>query len=296
LAQRFLTVTFKYDPWGRRIEKSSTAGTSIYVYDGYNLIEETNAAGAAVALYSQGENVDEPLAGLRSGTTSYYEVDALGSITSLTNAAGAIASNYTYDSFGNLVATSGSIVNNFRYTGRELDSETSLYYYRSRYYDPAAGRFVSEDPFRYNEGWENLYSYVTNSPLNLIDPLGLWPQPPMTSPIVPILMCPWCNQFANGSALMWQNYKRMEETKWVRGDKYYHCIANCEATNAGPGGAVAAKIISFLRTDVRSRITEPTDWQNDKKANTCGQQGGNCDQTCAPFVPKYSPGKPQFHW
>jgi hypothetical protein len=91
-------------------------------------------------------------------------------------------------------------------------------------------------------------------------------------------------------------FKRMEETKWLRGDKYYHCIANCEATNAGPGGAVAAKVISFFRTDVRSRITEPTDWQNDKKANTCGQQGGNCDQTCAPFVPKYSPGKPQFHW
>jgi len=46
---------------------------------------------------------------------------------------------------------------------------------------------------------------------------------------------------------MWNNFKRMEETKWVRGDKYYHCIANCEATNAGPGGAVAAKIISFLK-------------------------------------------------
>ena len=58
----------------------------------------------------------------------------------------------------------------------------------------------------------------------------------------------------------------------------------------------SALYFSFLRTDVRSRITEPTDWQNDKKANTCGQQGGNCDQTCAPFVPKHSPGKPQFHW
>ena len=291
------TVSYAYDPWGRRVYKSSSSGTSVYAYDGYNVIEETNAAGAAVARYSQGENVDEPLAGLRSGTTSYYEADALGSITSLSNAAGALAQTYTLDSFGNLVATSGSIVNNFRYTGRELDSETNLYYYRSRYYDPAAGRFVSEDPFRYNEGWENLYSYVTNNPLNLIDPLGLWPQTPVvTSPIVPILMCPWCNQFGTGAALMWQNYKRMEETKWVRGDKYYHCIANCEATNAGPGGAVAAKIISFLRTDVRSRITEPTDWKNDKVANTCGQQGGNCDQTCAPFVPKYSPGKPQFHW
>jgi RHS repeat-associated protein len=288
--------SFKYDPWGRRIEKSCSAGTSIYAYDGYNLIEETNAAGAAIARYSQGENVDEPVAGLRSGTTSYYEADAIGSITSLTNATGAIASNYTYDSFGNLLASSGSIVNNFRYTGRELDSETNLYYYRSRYYDPAAGRFVSEDPFRYNEGWENLYSYVTNSPLNLIDPLGLWPQPPMTSPIVPILMCPWCNQFDTGAGEMWINYKRMEQRGWTKGDKYYHCLANCLATNAGPGGAVAAKVISFLRTNVRSRITEPNDWRKDDEANKCGQQGGDCDKRCEHYIPQYSPGKPKFAW
>ena len=35
------TVNFKYDPFGRRIYKSSTSGTSVYAYDGDNLIEET---------------------------------------------------------------------------------------------------------------------------------------------------------------------------------------------------------------------------------------------------------------
>jgi YD repeat-containing protein len=45
------TVTFKYDPFGRRIYKSSSAGTSVYAYDGDNLIEETNSSGAAVARY-----------------------------------------------------------------------------------------------------------------------------------------------------------------------------------------------------------------------------------------------------
>src|SRR5205807_744981 len=67
------TISFKYDPFGRRIYKSSSSGTSIYAYDGQNLVEETNASGAVVARYAQGENIDEPLALLRSGSTSFYD-------------------------------------------------------------------------------------------------------------------------------------------------------------------------------------------------------------------------------
>jgi hypothetical protein len=58
-------VTFKYDPFGRRIYKSSSAGTSVFAYDGDNLIEESNAVGTVVARYSQGPNINEPLAMLR---------------------------------------------------------------------------------------------------------------------------------------------------------------------------------------------------------------------------------------
>ena len=78
---------------------------------------------------------------------------------------------YTYDSFGNIVATSGSLVNSFRYTGREFDPETSLYYYRARYYDPAPGRFLSEDPIGINGGI-NFYSYVANSAIGFVDSTG----------------------------------------------------------------------------------------------------------------------------
>ena len=68
------TVSFiKYDPFGRRIYKSSSAATSIFAYDGHNLIEETNSSGAAVARYSQGLHIYEPLATERSGTTGYYQ-------------------------------------------------------------------------------------------------------------------------------------------------------------------------------------------------------------------------------
>src|SRR5438874_4504501 len=89
------TVAFKYDPFGRRIYKSSLLGTSIYVYDNYNQIEETTGSGTVVARHAhQSLNIDEPLAMLRSGATSFYQADGLGSVTSLSNAAGALAETY----------------------------------------------------------------------------------------------------------------------------------------------------------------------------------------------------------
>ncbi len=109
---------------------------------------------------------------LRSGATSFYNADGLGSVTSLSNGAGALAQTYTFDSFGKQTSSSGSLTNPFQYTGREFDSETSLYYYRARYYDPVSGRFLGEDPIAFGAG-TNFYSYVSNNPIRLTDPLGL---------------------------------------------------------------------------------------------------------------------------
>ena len=167
------TVSFKYDPFGRRIEKATSSTTSIYAYDGDNLIEEASSTGTAAARYAMGLYIDEPLAILQGATTDYYQIDGLGSITSLSNSSGANAETYTYDSFGNLTASTGSLTNRYRYTGREFDSETSLYYYRARYYDPATGRFVSEDPIGFIGGI-NFYTYVVNNPVIFVDANGLW--------------------------------------------------------------------------------------------------------------------------
>jgi RHS repeat-associated protein len=148
-----------------------------YAYDDDgNLVEETNAAGAAVARYAQGLNIDEPLAMFRSGTTSFYDPDGLGDITSLANGAGALAQTYTFDSFGKLTGSSGSLTNTFQYTARDFDSETGLYYYRTRYYDPTIGRFISEDSREVSllSQIKNLYAYALGNPVNFSDPLGLF--------------------------------------------------------------------------------------------------------------------------
>jgi RHS repeat-associated protein len=170
------TVTFKYDPLGRRIQKISPTATSIFLYDGPNLIETVNATGGMIARYTQGQNIDEPLATQRGTTTDYYEQDGLGSVTSLTASNGSVAQSYTYDSFGNITNSSGSLTNFFRYTGREFDTETNLYYYRARYYDPSGGRFVSSDPF-WPHGGLNSYLYSFNNPVIWIDPFGLCVSP-----------------------------------------------------------------------------------------------------------------------
>jgi YD repeat-containing protein len=92
-----IVLQFKYDPFGRRIEKILPTTTSIFAYDGDNLVETVNGSGGVVARYTQGHNTDESLAMERGSTTSFFEADGLGSVTSLTNAAGTVAQSYTYD-------------------------------------------------------------------------------------------------------------------------------------------------------------------------------------------------------
>ena len=169
-------LAFKYDGLGRRVQKvftqNSTTTTTNYLYDGFNAVADVDQNGNALARYAATQNIDEPLAELRSGVTSYYSRDGLGSVTSLTTSAGALGNTYSYDSYGNMTASSGSIANRFQYTGREFDPETGLYYYRARYYPPASGRFLNEDPIGFGGGI-NFYAYVGNNPAGAIDPLGL---------------------------------------------------------------------------------------------------------------------------
>jgi RHS repeat-associated protein len=166
------TTTFKYDPFGRRIQKSGPLGTTNYLYDGFQLVQEVDQSGNILSRYTQDRAIDEPLAQLSAGTTSYYQRDGINSISSLSNPAGAIANTYTFDSFGKLTASTGTATNPFQYTGREFDAETGIYNYLARYYDPSVGRFLSEDPIQF-DGGVDFYAYVLNNPINYMDPSGL---------------------------------------------------------------------------------------------------------------------------
>lgn len=142
------------------------------MYDGDNIVEELNGTGAVQERYTYGPGTDEPLVGQRQPKIFFYEADGLGSVTSLTDPTGALAATYTYDSFGFLTNSTGSATNWFRYTGRQFDSDTALYYYRARYYDAMSGRFLSEDPTEFTGGF-NFYAYTANNPLRYKDPSGM---------------------------------------------------------------------------------------------------------------------------
>jgi RHS repeat-associated protein len=160
---------FAYDPRGRRVEKVTGGVTTSYTYDAESILRETSSTGTTFK-YVHGDDIDEPLAHEDGvGTLTYFHPDGLGSIVRTTNSTGGVTATRRYDAFGNLEL---GATNGHSFTGREWDSETGLYYYRARYYDPKIGRFISEDPIGLNGGI-NLYAYADNSPATFGDPFGL---------------------------------------------------------------------------------------------------------------------------
>jgi RHS repeat-associated protein len=170
------TVNYKYDALGRRVERlvdrsHATDDVQRYVYDGQDVIEDLDDNDQVVTSYFNGPGIDNKLRQTDSTNGNlYFTTDHLGSTTALTDDTGQLVESITYDSFGN---SAGSSFTRYTYTGREFDTDTGLYYYRARWYDPQIGRFLSEDPIGFQGGDINLYGYVNNDPTKFRDPTGL---------------------------------------------------------------------------------------------------------------------------
>ena len=105
--------------------------------------------------------------------TIYYNYDGLGSVRQLTDDTETVVAEYTYDAFGNLIASTGTADNTYGFTGEQQFNEAdNLVFLRARYYDSRIGRFISRDPIG-TKGGINLYGYVGNNSTNYIDPKGL---------------------------------------------------------------------------------------------------------------------------
>lgn len=179
-SQTLRTLNFKYDAFGRRIEKqvvdTLATTTTTFVYDGEDIVLQLVDDGATVSTrqYLHGPGIDEPLAQVVGGQSYFYHADGLGSVLALTDSAKGIVQRHTYDTFGMLTSVLDSEFGNaYTYTAREWDRELGLYYYRARYYDPMEGRFISKDPIGFAGSDVNLYGYVWNNPVFWRDPRGL---------------------------------------------------------------------------------------------------------------------------
>lgn len=162
-------AAFTYDAFDRRVSKTTITGTMSYLYDDISPVQEI--AGGTVSANMLSGGTDEYFTRTDSSGTVNFLTDALGSTVALTDNTGSIVAAYGYEPFGATTAT-GNSSNPYQFTGRENDG-TGLYYFRSRYYEPALGRFISEDPLGFGGG-ADFYAYVGDDPLDAVDPLGLF--------------------------------------------------------------------------------------------------------------------------
>jgi RHS repeat-associated protein len=176
-------VDYIYDSFGNRFQRihydedGKTDYQTRYYFDGINiLMEQTKVANGnwqTSDSYTLGSGVVGHIISdhLANGTDLFYHYDPIGNVLMISNASGDTIASYCQEGFGNVKQTIGSADNNYHLTTKEIDSDTGLYYFYARWYDPEIGRFINEDKIRSI----NYYNYVYNNSVNISDPEGNHP-------------------------------------------------------------------------------------------------------------------------
>ena len=175
-----ITHTYAYDPNDYRIRKGGPQGVNHYLLQAEHLEAIYDQDSQIKAKYLRGVVVDEIVNGYeypdagneKTRVNLTFHHDHNKSVTGLSAHEGSILETIGYEAFGGVAGSVGTSDNRLRYTGREQDTGTGLYYYRARYYDPEVGRFLTEDPLGFKAG-VNFYRYVENNPVNFNDPSGM---------------------------------------------------------------------------------------------------------------------------
>jgi len=174
-------VSLLYDGLGTRVAKAKQGVTTRYLVDdlsptGYPQVVEELTNGVVQREYTYGlQRISQNQSAQGVWTPSFYEYDGGGNVRLLTNSSGAVTDTYEYDAFGNLISTAGTTPNEFYYRGEQYDADLGFYYLRARYYNPATGRFVTQDPWGgdiYDPASLHRYRYAKGNPANYIDPSG----------------------------------------------------------------------------------------------------------------------------
>ena len=175
--------TFTYNADGLRIQRTCYENGRVYnyVYDG-SLLTQMSVDGNVLRFTYDANGT--PLTVIYEDITYYYVVNLQGDIVAILDSTGTKIVSYTYDAWGNILTTTGSMaqtlgsLNPLRYRGYVYDTETGLYYLQSRYYNPQWGRFITADCFVYTgQGvlGNNMFVYCGNNPIIRSDSAGqLW--------------------------------------------------------------------------------------------------------------------------
>ena len=169
------TWNYEYNADGLRTKRTNGTNTYYYYYaDGQLLTMRRNYSFFRFAYDASGA----PMTVIYGGETYFYVTNIQGDVIAILDDTGATVVEYTYDAWGNVLTTTGSmastlgIINPLRYRGDIYDTDTGLYYLQSRYYDPELGRFINGDSFASTgQGLlgNNMFTYCGNNPVIYVD-------------------------------------------------------------------------------------------------------------------------------